>query len=475
MLESINAFVVDYGYALLMLAVFLVTGYAVSRMPVVRWAFLPGSLLAGFLLLLLGPQVAGAHFPAWQLPDLYYAKWEPMPALLINVVFACLFLARPALPFRDMWRTAGPQIAFGQTLAWGQYLVGGLLTLAVLTPLFGANPLTGALIEISFEGGHGTSSGLAPVFDQVGFSEGKDLAIALATVSLTAALVSGMILVHWGRRRHHIKLVHHESALQHAYHRRILQDLRRRGVRIREHLRPSRVASHLLLTALAVFFGWLMYQGLVLLEQTTWAQHSRFAIFQYMPMFPLCMFGGMIAHRAWERLGFSVSRSLVELISSFALSILITTAVGTMSLNYIVSHPEIFGLLALSGILWILFGFVFLARRMFREHWFQNGIVNMAQSMGMTATGLLFLHLVDPKDQTSSMESFGYKQLLFEPFVGGGIVTALSMPLILSWGLPTFTAVAGIICAAWLVLGLRYFGRMRQPRTATLARARSRP
>ncbi|MDP9211977.1 MAG: hypothetical protein M3N59_01730, partial [bacterium] len=68
---------------------------------------------------------------------------------------------------------------------------------------------------------------------------------------------------------------------------------------------------------------------------------------------------------------------------------------------------------------------------------------------------------VDPEDKTNAIEGYGYKQLLFEPFVGGGFVTALSMPLIVAWGLPVFTAVCGVIFATWLILGIRYFGRLR--------------
>ncbi|MFO0971796.1 MAG: hypothetical protein U0520_05640, partial [Candidatus Saccharimonadales bacterium] len=120
---------------------------------------------------------------------------------------------------------------------------------------------------------------------------------------------------------------------------------------------------------------------------------------------------------------------------------------------------DIFLILAATGVLWILFGFLFLARHMFKKNWFANAIVNAAQSMGMTATGLLFLHMVDPNDKTNAAESFGFKQLMFEPFVGGGIITALSMPAIIAIGLPMFTAMAAGICAFWMVTGILYFGK----------------
>ena len=58
-------------------------------------------------------------------------------------------------------------------------MVGIALTALVLVPVFSISPLSGALIEISFEGGPGTAAGLEPLFEELGFSEGADLAIGL--------------------------------------------------------------------------------------------------------------------------------------------------------------------------------------------------------------------------------------------------------------------------------------------------------
>jgi sodium--glutamate symport carrier gltS len=120
--------------------------------------------------------------------------WSSLPSLLINVVFACLFLGQKLFGIRKIWRFAGPQIVFGQILAWGQYIVGGLLALLVLVPVFGMSPLSGALIEISFEGGHGTAAGLAPLFNELGFAEGADIALGLATIGIAAGLLTGLAM-----------------------------------------------------------------------------------------------------------------------------------------------------------------------------------------------------------------------------------------------------------------------------------------
>ncbi len=446
--------------ATLVILAALIVGYLFVQLPIVRKSFIPGSLAAGLLLLVAGPQIAGQYFPEWQLSPALYSVWNPLPGQLINVVFACLFLAQPLLPLKKIWRLAAPQAAFGQMLAWGQYALGGLITMLVLMPLFNANPLSATLIEISFEGGHGTASGLVDVFDRANFTEGHEMAVGLATLSLTAAIISGMILVHWGKHKGYIKKhAGHKTLSQMVYHRRIIHQLRKQGVSLREHLTPKRLVSHLVLVVLAVFFGWLIYQSLLILEDNLWGK-AGLTVFYYVPMFPLCMFGGMLAHQVWRRLGLVTSRPIIELISAAALSILITTAIATMSINYISQNIETFLTLAVVGIVWILLAFLFLAPRMFRKHWFQNGIVNMAQSMGQTATGLLFVKMVDPKDKTDAIESFGYKQLMFEPFVGGGIITALSIPVLVILGLPFFTLSALVICIFWMILGLIYFSKM---------------
>ena len=72
-------------------------------------------------------------------------------------------------------------------------MVGLLVTLLLLIPVFGANPISGALIEIGFEGGHGTAGGMAPTFAKIGFQEGADLALGLATVGIIAGIVAGTV------------------------------------------------------------------------------------------------------------------------------------------------------------------------------------------------------------------------------------------------------------------------------------------
>ena len=53
-----------------------------------------------------------------------------------------------------------------------------------------------------------------------------------------------------------------------------------------------------------------------------------------------------------------------------------------------------------------------------------------AAGTGVTATGILLLRVADPRFETTAPDAFGYKQLLHEPFMGGGLWTSTVVPLL---------------------------------------------
>lgn len=450
-----------YFYSFILFALALIGGYIFVRLPGMRKLFLPTSLAAGALLLAFGPQIAGKYFPELQIPAEFYELWSSLPKYMITLVFAALFLGKPIISLKDMWKLAGPQVAFGQTIAWGQYAIAGILTLLVLTPLLGMPHITAALLEISFEGGHGTVAGMTPVFQDLDFEIGRQIATGLATASLLSALVIGIILINWARRTGHLKTGGTVTVARNkVYYHHIIHEIRKKGVSLRRVVTLRSLVPHLILLGASVGIGWLMHQALLLIELHTWGRNGT-TFFGYVPLFTFAMFGGMIAQVIWRRLGFVVVREVIELISTLTLTLLIMAAIGTMSLEFLATDAAVFIALYLAGVLWILFAFFVLAKRIFRRYWFQNAIISLGQGMGMTATGLLFAQMVDPKHRTNAVEAFGYKQLMFEPLMGGGMVTALSMPLIMLLGLPLFTTICAGVVVFWLVVGLVHFGRKR--------------
>lgn len=127
----------DLFVAMLAALLLLLAGELIRRRSrLLRRIFLPGSIIAGTIGLLLGPQVLGrlaeapglGFIPAGGLfPSAVLDAWAMLPGVLINVVFAALFIGKTIPGAREIWLRAGPQVVFGQTIAWGQYVVGLLL------------------------------------------------------------------------------------------------------------------------------------------------------------------------------------------------------------------------------------------------------------------------------------------------------------------------------------------------------------
>jgi glutamate:Na+ symporter, ESS family len=418
--------------------------------------FIPSALVAGVMGLLLGPQVLDT------IPKEITDYWAGWPKYLITVVFAGLFLGKVIPRRKEIWKISGPMIAFGNTLAWGQYVLGILATLLLLGPLFGVSPLAGSLVEISFEGGHGTAAGLAPTFEELGWSEGTDIALGLATLSIVAAIILGIFFVNWHSRRGGGHYVDPELQAQQR------QQMIRSGYNLitlgrKLQTSPKAIAINVAAFAAAIGIGWLMLKGFIWLEDALLSGVTDIRFFTHLPLFPLAMIGGLIVQMTLRKLGKQtlIQRRTASIISTMALDVLIASAIATVSLSAIGNNLPVFITFAVIGIAWIVFGFLVLAPRMFSSYWFEKGLTNMGQSMGMTATGLLLGRLADPGNHSKARESFGYKQLAFEPFMGGGLVTAGSVIALHEFGqIPVLVAVT-VITLFWLWLGLR-LGKKKQ-------------
>jgi ESS family glutamate:Na+ symporter len=100
-----------------------------------------------------------------------------------------------------------------------------------------------------------------------------------------------------------------------------------------------------------------------------------------------------------------------------------------------------------------MFCVLVLARRMLPDNWFGRAIAEMGQSMGVTATGLLLLRVVDPEYETPAADAFACKQLVHEPIMGGGLWTGMAIPLIAVIGPTKVLIIAATALVFWLALG----------------------
>ncbi|QFG69259.1 sodium/glutamate symporter [Ornithinimicrobium pratense] len=470
------------GFALLILGFFLLIGKVIRvKTGWVQRLFLPSSIIGGALLLLLGPQVLGQLVPGLSEGGIFTEEmltvWAALPGLLISVVFATMFLGQDLPSPKRAARLVGPQLSLGVALGSSQYVVGLLLAALILVPVLSASPMTGALIEMGFEGGHGTAAGMRGVMEDLGFGEGADLAVGLATIGIVGGIVIGIALINWGVRTGRTELLKGDVKTS--------VDEQKGLFRKDEHYpaatmtsRPASVeplSLHMALVAVAILIGWAILEALRWIEARTYASvmledNTPLEIFAYVPLFPLALIGGVILQAVAQALKVDhiIDHQMMLRIQGWALDFLIIAAIGTLSLTAIGANIGAFALLAIAGVGVNVALFLWLAPRIIGRYWFERGIGDFGQSMGVTATGLILMRITDPEAKSPAFEAFGYKQLVFEPFFGGGMVTALAVPIIFLTGIwPLFFAMLVLLVIA-VGVGLFYYGpRARAERAET--------
>ena len=345
----------------------------------------------------------------------------------------------------------------------GQYVIGLALAVFLLSPVFGVNPMAGALIEVGFVGGHGTAAGLKDTFIEVGFAEGTDLAIGLATVGVIGGVLIGIALINWGISRQKLLYVDKDFERSALEQKGIVElDSREPAGYIStraESIEP--LSLHLGYIAIAILVGLGISEGMIWIESISWGSWTGVYLLRYVPLFPLAMVGGIIVQKILTKFDryTMVDRNLINRIQGLSLDILIVSALATLSLSVIGDNMAAFLILAGAGMLWTVFAFFFIAPRLLPDFWFERGIGDFGQSMGVTATGLLLMRVADPDNRTPALESFGYKQLLFELFVGGGLFTAASVPLIFQFGAPVVLAIVLVLTLIFLFVGRRLYNK----------------
>lgn len=458
---------VDVFFAFVILAIFLLIAVFIKqKIKLFQQLYLPESIIAGAIALLLGSEVLGAIATSGSLsfgnnglfPSAIQDVWLQSPGVLINIVFAALFLGEHIPNPKDIWQKTAPQVAFGQSLAWGQYAIAIALVTFVLIPIFDINPLAGTLIEIAFEGGHGTAAGMAATLDKLGFPEGGNLALGLATVGIITGIVGGTILIQWGQQH---GFVNQDLAQDLAIDDRLKPSENPKNTkqeqpeRILEHISIDLLTINFALIAVAVAIGWLILKTLFWLEFISWGK-SGLELAEAVPLFPMALIGGIIIQIIMNRfnLDYLIDRQLQERIAAIAIDFLIASALAAIDLTVLGANIGVFLSLAVAGIIWNIIAFVYIAPHIIPVNWFARGLGDMGQSMGVTATGILLIKMVDPENKTAAFESFAYKQLFFEPIVGGGLFTAAAPVLMVQFGSISILCLTTGLLIFWLVFGV---------------------
>jgi glutamate:Na+ symporter, ESS family len=428
-------------FSICILGVFLLAGKILRvKFRLFQKIFLPASIIGGFLALFCGPYMLDI------LPPFILDTWREIPGILINFVFATLFLGVAVPGIRVLWAQGGSQLCFGMIAGTGQYFFALLITVLILIPFFDVSPVFATILEIGFAGGHGTAAGMRTVFEQLGFPEGADLAQMSATVGLIIAVVGGIFYINIAIRKGYCVNLDKSKGIPEFKKMGLIPESERftisRATVASESIEP--MAFHFAITALAILTGWVLLAGVRQIHPVV----SGF------PLFPLAMIGGMIIQILSVRMKVDryYDRNSFERILGFSLDVLVVAAIASIRLDLFLENLWPFLILMAMGVAWLFFCLIVLAPRMFPYNWLERGVTEYGMQSGVTAMGLLLLRLVDPNYKTDTAQAFGFKQMLYEPFLGGGLITATAPFIVLNMGVWWSMMIAGAIMVIFMIV-----------------------
>ena len=441
-----------FALAVALLLALLSLGTLVGRgVGVHQWG-IPEALLAGALGLLVAP--AG---PLPLIPAAVIRLWDQLPLVLLTLVFGTLLLGKPLPRPGGLWRPLSAQVLLALTLGFGQYLVAGLAVLLVLQPLLHVSPVMACLIEVAYEGGHGSAVAMGPTYERLGVEGGTALGLAMATVGLLASTSVGGVLVVLARRQGWLAQGSPPPPpAEPAAAPSAAEAPGSAAVPFPPGL-AAQVAAwlvNLALTGVAVAIGCLLLALLRAPEARLGGPYTL--VIDTLPVFPLALVGSLLMRLLLERTGLAglVSAPIQGRIGTLSADLLIVAATACLDLSLLARDWLPLSVLATVGLVWNLAMVLLLGRRILPDPWFERGIIEFGQATGVAASGLLLLSMADPHDRGDAITPFSIKQLLLQPLLAGGVITVVMPLLVESLGLPLWTALSGVVVLVAGGLGL---------------------
>lgn len=440
------------------LSILLISGKILRvQIPLLQRLYLPSSIVGGLLGLLI-ITCFREHIPA-NITD----EMRNMPGFLINIIFATLFLGGGVPKVKNLAASVIPQLTLAQIVVWGQFVVGVGLSGFLLAPMFNVPAAFGNLLEMGFEGGHGTVGGMQEAFKAHNWTDGIALGYTVATIGMVTGIVIGMALVNWAYSRGYIKTVR-------PFSKRSLNE--RRGIHTKGE-RPSAgkqtvladsvdsLAWHIAIIGIAVLIGYGILEGLRALE-IAFLPEAKTRLFKGFPIFPLCMLGGVLLQLFAKmiKVDLLVDKEQMNRISGAALDYLALAAVATIELSVVAANWVPLVIMTVAGSVWCVCSVVYFSPRLFKEAWFERGIAEFGQASGVTATGLLLLRTVDPNNKTIAAASFAGKQLLHEPGMNVWVALAFALVFTVGW-MPVFL-VSLVMLVIWVAVAVFLMRRVKK-------------
>ena len=411
------------------------------KVPFFKKYYIPASLIAGFIGLLLGPTFLKV------IPQHIISCWSGLSGKLIVLVFAPMLMGKRMLSGKQYARKTINSVCYGYVGCFAQYAIPLLLTVFLFTPIFGVNPIFGTTIEAGWAGGHGTASGMLAVFEELGWAEGQSIAITNATIGLLVGIFGGVILINIAARKgwtNFISAKDGKVGLENKGDELYYKDEQKK-TDTKSAISGSVIdnfAFHAAILAIAVFLGYLAHKAIKL--------YFDFSV----SWFVTAMFAGGLVQLVLNKTkwGDAVDTKVYSRIQGISLEFLVAGAVASLNVSVIIKYAVPLVLVNLAVLAFMVIYSLVYARGIFGKTWFENSMMTFGMYTGVAATGMLLLKVCDPESKSDALSLYAARAPFSSWAIGGGVITSLAPVWVAKYGAGTMGLIAlGLMFVASII------------------------
>lgn len=423
-----------------------------AKVPFIQKFFIPSSLLAGFMGLILGKNFLNL------LP--FSDNMSTYPGVLMIFVFASIgvqgFHFTKKLAGKEIRRVVGYG-AFCNAADSLQWFVPVLLTILVFSKLWPQLPYGfGLLLASGFMGGHGTAAAVGASLADLGFADAPDLGMTIATVGILAGVFGGIAYVKWATSKGYTQYIKSFEYLSGDYRTGLVEEKNREemGKETVSSIALDPLCFHLALLTVPVGLGYLLNEQL----------YARFGISipSYAVAFLIALtlyfvLGGRTNTRVYRY----VDKKVISRISGTCTDYLVFFGVAGIKVPVVVEYAVPLTVICLLGIALTWVTLAVLGPTFNAKSWFERSIFVYGYATGVFAIGFLLLRIADPQNKSRTLSDVAMTTAFLEPVET--FIWAAGPTMLMTGHHWMFVAISGGIFAASLLvnflIGNNNFGK----------------
>lgn len=435
------SFLYDFAFMSLLL---IVAQFLRAKIKFLQMFYIPASVLAGIMGLMLGPQFL--NIIPWS------GKIGSYAYMLVCVLFGGLFLGKKEKTnVKKIFTKVGDSFCVNmgaEFLCFGvALLVGGALVTVLFPDVF---PEIALLMPSGYCGGHGYASTIGTALNNLlGREDGVIIGQTFATLGLLTGLFVGIACINYATRKGATRLVDKAESLPEDCRTGIVPAGKRTSMG-EETINPMSMdplAWHLALTLLATLCGYKFYD---------W--YKQYLPNIELPVMCLTMIFGVIIQTILNHTPFrdSVDEHVEGRIGSMVTDYLVGFGVASISITVVLEFIGPIIILCLLGTLTSLALVFIIGRKLFKNFWFERSIFVFGWTTGVVAIGVTLLRIVDPESRSGTLSDYGYAytlQSVIEVFI-----VALTPIFTVSMGWLVTGAVETVIALVLFLFSAKAFG-----------------